>query len=883
MKTKNKNRIVLIAISIFLMLSMSASMMLIPNASAHTPAWNIPTYAFINVSPNPIGVGQQATVVFWLDKTYADTVASNNYRFHNYVLTITKPDGATEKQTFATVQDTTSSQYTLYTPTQTGKYTFNFTFPGQAVNDYSHSPTSAYINDIYLPSSASTTLTVQQAPIPMYPTTPLPTEYWTRPIYGTNPNWYTISSNWLGSGSPGYSSLLTTNEFPADAVGPLTSHVMWTKPLQSGGVVGGNNFAIQGDTYFEGSAYLGRFSNPIILDGMLYYTEPISFAGVPSMFGSSEAYGPTDCVNLQTGQLIWSKQLIAPSFAIIYDYQDPNYKGVWPPILIATIGGGGLFSFGPMTWVGYDADTGDWLFNATNVPSGTSVTGPQGEYLIYNLANDGTPSNPEWYLAEWNSTKLGTGGPGKINSETVGGISGVIDASARSMYDWNISLPSLNTMTSPPTVVASFYNNMLLCYSGSLPSMGTIFASYSDSPYTFFAINLNASKGTVGSVLWSNTLNPPAGNLTVTFGSADPKSGVFVLGYQETIQFVGYSLNTGKQIWGPTPSQTAFDYYGAVFNFEQAPCLAYGNVYDSSYGGIVYCYNATTGNLEWTYGNGGEGNSTNSGFSTAYGRYPTFIYSIDNGVLYTLTTNHGPETPIFKGALARAINATDGAEIWTLSNFGSSRSYAMADGYATIFNGYDNQIYSVGRGPSATTVTAPNVGVTTATPITISGTVLDVSAGTQQTEQKGDFPYGVPVSSDASMTQWMGYVYQQQPEPTNFTGVQVQLAVLDSNGNHYPIGTATTNEYGTYRLTWTPTITGNYTIYATFVGTNGYWPSSADTYVYASAPAATTAPTATPLTGLASNTTVEYGIVAIIIVIAIIGAVLALLVTRKHP
>jgi hypothetical protein len=39
----------------------------------------------------------------------------------------------------------------------------------------------------------------------------------------------------------------------------------------------------------------------------------------------------------------------------------------------------------------------------------------------------------------------------------------------------------------------------------------------------------------------------------------------------------------------------------------------------------------------------------------------------------------------------------------------------------------------------------------------------------------------------------------------------------------------------------------------------------------------------TPATNLASNSTVEYGIVAIIIVIVIIGAVLALLVTRKRP
>ena len=41
-------------------------------------------------------------------------------------------------------------------------------------------------------------------------------------------------------------------------------------------------------------------------------------------------------------------------------------------------------------------------------------------------------------------------------------------------------------------------------------------------------------------------------------------------------------------------------------------------------------------------------------------------------------------------------------------------------------------------------------------------------------------------------------------------------------------------------------------------------------------PAATAAPTATPLSGLASNTTLMYGLVAIIIVIIVIGAAIML-------
>jgi hypothetical protein len=132
------------------------------------------------------------------------------------------------------------------------------------------------------------------------------------------------------------------------------------------------------------------------------------------------------------------------------------------------------------------------------------------------------------------------------------------------------------------------------------------------------------------------------------------------------------------------------------------------------------------------------------------------------------------------------------------------------------------------------------------------------------------------------MKDWMGYVYQQQPLPTDLTGVPVQIAVLDSNGNHYPIGTATTDTSGTFSTTWTPTISGNFTVYATFAGTNGYWPSTAVAHFYASE-ATTPAPTSQPV-NLASTQSyiLDVGI-AIIVVIIIIGAILALLLLRKRP
>ncbi len=147
-------------------------------------------------------------------------------------------------------------------------------------------------------------------------------------------------------------------------------------------------------------------------------------------------------------------------------------------------------------------------------------------------------------------------------------------------------------------------------------------------------------------------------------------------------------------------------------------------------------------------------------------------------------------------------------------------SYAIADGFNTWFNGYDGQLYTVGRGPSQTTISAPDVGLASGQSVVLRGLVTDISAGTQQTQQKADFPNGVPVSSDASMAAWMGYVYQQQPLPTNFTGVPVTISVTDSNGNTRAIGTTTTSANGAYTLTWTPDISGNYTVTANFAGTS---------------------------------------------------------------
>ena len=279
-----------------------------------------------------------------------------------------------------------------------------------------------------------------------------------------------------------------------------------------------------------------------------------------------------------------------------------------------------------------------------------------------------------------------------------------------------------------------------------------------------------------------------------------------------------------------------------------------------------------------------SGNSTNSGFQVP-GNYPTFVNAIGNDVVYLVTSEHTVEMPIFKGAMSRAINLTTGAEIWTLSSYVTeftTTSYAVADGYATWFNSYDNSIYTVGKGPSAISVQAPNAAIEFGRSLVITGNVKDTSAGTQQPEQIARFPNGVPLADDAIMGEWMAYIYQQKPLPTNYFGVEVSIDVVDANGNFRNIGAARTDASGAYSLAWKPDIEGKYTVIATFHGTNAYWPSYAETAFAVDSAHPTAAPTEAPPQSPADMYFVP-AIAGLFVAIIVVGALLAILLLRKRP
>ena len=860
---ENKTMAILIALA--LIISMSSSIMLMPTANAHTPKWNIVSYAYVTVGPNPVGVGQRVLILMWVDGPLSGATVDNDIRRHDYTLTITSPDGQKETMNWPVIADTTSTQFVTYVPTEVGNYTLDFSYPEQT---YTWSGT--YQNDTYTAANATTVLTVQEEPLPAPKGSyPLPTEYWTHPIEGQNTYWYTISSNWLGepyitSGAAigGGTSGNYFGRIQPCGIAPNSPHIMWSRPLQDGGVVGGNQTGIPGEMYYTGGSYNVRFSNALIMNGRLYYDEP---------YGNSGSGGDYLCVDLQTGEEIWRTNTTGigtPSFGYLYAFESPNQHGILPNGLLFTN------NFARA----YDPRTGVLTtMNVTGVPSTSTplaaTTGPSGEIIRYGVANIGNTTNPNWRITQWNSSKVigasaGTG--------TGGWYSGNINAGVASAYDWNISVNLPNGLSGWRIDRADLDDIMLLVQGSFGAHPNAPFGSYSLDGANVTAISLKPDS--LGNVLWNKHFDTAPNNVTRSLANWDLANNVFIIADKETAVMYGYSLTDGSLLWGPKGPATAYAY------FRTFPAVVYGKIYFTGYGGILYAYDVKTGDLLWTYGNGGPGNSTFGGLEVSYGYYPTFIDVIADGKVFLGTTEHSPNSPYYKDAKYRAINATDGTEVWTLMGWGTGMDTTydrVADGFFVFMNSYDMQVYSVGKGPSALTVEAPMSAIAKGSSLVIRGTVTDVSAGTKQKEQAARFPNGVPAVSDESMEAWMEYVYMQKPKPVDATGVPIVLNVVDANGNFREIGKTTSNN-GFFTFNWKPDIEGQYIVYASFAGSESYWPSNAMTSFVVDPAAPTPTSTETP-TQSAADMYFVPAVAAIIIVIIIGFAILALLMLRKRP
>jgi hypothetical protein len=905
-----KNKKIAMIFTVCLMLSMSVAPMLIPQAGAHTPPIQIPTLAYINVGPNPVGVGQQVNVGFWLNQPPPDAVGPFGDRWMGMTVKVTSPNG-TVTTLGPFTSDDTGGTHTNFVPSQTGTYSFQMFYPGQVLAGNNPSPAltsvaAAFINDTYMASnSVIATLTVQSAPVGGLSGAPLPTNYWTTPINALNVNnWYVLGGASLftnGYSTSGGGQYNVSSNYNPYTTAPMSAHILWTKPEAFGGVLGGQyGGTTTYGNYYSTSQYEKKFDQ-IVINGYLYYTQ---------FPGSSTTPVANLCVDLYNGQVVWSDDstnygggspaqtaltatgLVTPFiYGQVLDFVAPNqYGGL--AYLWTTGTPAGIVSSGT-TFNMFDAMTGRYILSIVNGTGMTMTFDSSGDLVGYYLNNtagtqmiDGpissatgparvvsTINGPS--LNEWNSTQCIMAGAWAASAsgwEWRPPQNGLIDFSLGLMW----RTPAVTNISGVPIPAYTTSPGGIRCINSGV----IVLAAFAPGGASYFQAGFGCYSGydiNTGQLLWSENITMYPYTENGNTGSGSVGDGVWTIPSHQNGEIQGYSLTTGQLPW--TDNLTPFDAYDSVGGYFAN--LAGNTLYLAGFGGDIWSINMLNGTVNWYT------NTTmlmgSSAYNSPYGVWPLWGFSqggIAGGLLF-VEEGHEYSPPLFLGAQQLAINTTNGKLVWSVDAFDVDSHPVTAYGVMTSLNAYDNQIYAYGQGPTATTISAPQVGISTATPITITGTVMDISAGAKQDAVAGNFPNGLPAISDASMSQFMEAVYMQQQMPSNITGVPVTLSVLDSNGNNRVIGTTTTNSLGTYSYTWTPDVSGNYTVYATFAGSNSYYPSSASTGFYASTPAQTVAPAplaSTQPTGMY----IALAAVAIIIVVAIVGVVLFIAI-RKRP
>jgi hypothetical protein len=244
-----------------------------------------------------------------------------------------------------------------------------------------------------------------------------------------------------------------------------------------------------------------------------------------------------------------------------------------------------------------------------------------------------------------------------------------------------------------------------------------------------------------------------------------------------------------------TPSQ---DYQDA---FDDTPAdaraIGYGKFYCASLSGVVYAYDIQTGDLAWRY----EATDPYSEylFGNTWWLKPLFV---TDGRIYVAHLEHSPIDPRPRGGPFICLNATDGTEIFRINGAFRQTRWGgrgiIGDSIIATMDTYDQRVYAIGKGASATTLTASPKVVARGSSLVLEGTVMDASPGTKDLDVQLRFPSGVPAISDADMSEWMLYVYKQFEMPENATGVEVVFNLVNSTGHILDMDRTKTDATGTF-------------------------------------------------------------------------------------
>jgi hypothetical protein len=813
-----------------------------PLPAGVTPAVTIHTTASINIRPNPVGVGQPFLVNIWT--TPAPAVNRMQY---GYTVTITRPDGTKDTLKMDS-QPHDGASWFEYVADQLGTWKLQFSFAGtyhpagryfdgyivtanSTVIDPEQSfrQPNTYDSVYYEPSSTpEQTLTVQQELVSSWPPSPLPTDYWTRPVTAGFREWSAIMGDypWTGHGGganwPANTNTYASNyEFVPYSQAPNTAHVVWKRIGTLTGLIGAG-FGQQSIGGSPGGVQtLPTPGSPtIVYAGRCYQTIAKPFNGVTQSVW--------ECYDLRTGEVYWDLANITrvPTF-IEYEGGTPVVLGgaaaqAMVTVSLGYIGGGVMTKYNPFT--------GAVNYNISIAPL------TSGEYYVNDYAlsvqnlGSSVPLAQRYRLINW-TTK----------TNVARGISPTFAQRIESNITWPwSSLPSIVDYEAGVAVQVSSI---------------TISGAYA-------GISLSGASLKTGAWLWNATTTEPiySGSCVV----ADHGKVAVLTGFGH---WLAYDLYSGKLAW----TGELMDYpWGSSGFGAYAAQSAYGLFFWEAYDG-VYAYDWDTGKIAWHF--------------HALAPYPyesyyqdgnDTVYPFDqdaivaDGKLYTYNIEHSAISPITRGWQVYCLNATTGERIWNVTTPGPAGP--ISDGYMAVGSVYDGYMYVFGKGKSKTTVEAPLTAITQGQSVVLTGTVLDQSPAQ---------PDAACVSKE-SMTTYMEYLHIQKPIPSGVTvtGIPVSLDAVDPNGNTEHIATVTSDISGVFSCLWKPALVGKYTVTATFMGDDSYGSSFAETAVgVVEAPASPT-PEQPPAPADYTMTIIVTGI-AIIIAVAIAVAIAVMLLRKR--
>ncbi|MFC1486230.1 PQQ-binding-like beta-propeller repeat protein [Thermoproteota archaeon] len=773
-----------------------------PLPAGVTPDITLDTYAHLSFRPTTVGVGQIFLVNIWITPSTA-----NFKHLSDYTITITKPSGQEHVITMDSYEGDATAWFE-WIADEVGTWSLKFDFPGgyfPAGNytrrrlGYADRTTEEIYSVYFKPASdGPRELAVQEEIVESWPASELPTDYWTRPVHPTNREWWPILGNFPETGVVGGDSNwpADTNRYMSDydftpyVQAPNTAHIVWKEQGTSSGLVGG--------TMGQFSDYYIPFNNHprIVYNGMAYQDFDKVVNGVPTHVWQ--------CYDLRTREVIWEQiadrtiigeNIFGPVYATfpiptMITYTEQDREAVAGNVAYAGSMSIDLLNVGNGRYIKFDPWTGEITVNASIAPLSSGFLYKDPFLLTVQNLGGGNRRLINWTVAR-------------------GANTGVTELQVFNNITWPWS--NLGDSQDFEAMIAVDTRNIV--ESGQNDDV---------MDTTIEAVSL-----LTGQVLWSKPAEVGIRLFSSRQTIAD--QGKVALRFLDaTVRC--WDLRTGNHLW--TNEATSWPW--ATFGTYNA--MSFGGMYISPQYDGVHAIDWETGDDAWLYTY-----ETPFQFETPYtGANGEGLYSwhtagkVADGKLYISNAEHTAPQPITRGWKLHCIDVYSGEQIWNISTgftglSDRSRVFqgAIADGYLVYADAYTGYTYAYGKGKTATTVTAPDVSVPKGSSFTIKGTVLDMSPAQP----------GTPCVAKDSMTLQMEYLHMQMPidgikGDGIITGVPVTLTAIDSDGDVINIGTTTTEGYyGTFALAWTPSEEGTYKIIASFESDDSYGSSGAATAV----------------------------------------------------